>query len=263
MELFNLTGKTAIVTGSARGIGNAIAHRLAQHGANVVVCGLNADKARAAAEVINRKVGAERTIGTAFDLADRAAPEPLIAKAVDRFGGLDILVCNALYLPPNAPLTSTDEDVLNATFDGNVSRNVRLVMLSLPHMQRRGGGSIIYITSTMGFFASPFIGYTVVKAALHHLIHDQALLFGKKNIRVNGIAPGFTDTEAAAYLKENPEHLERLFSELPLARFATPDEMAGAAVFLASPAGAYVTGQTIAVDGGQLLEGTTATRKML
>jgi NAD(P)-dependent dehydrogenase (short-subunit alcohol dehydrogenase family) len=262
LELFNLSGKTAIVTGSTRGIGNAIAFRFAQQGANVVVCGTNAEKAQAVAKEINQKIGANRAIGAKFDLTDRKAPEPLVEEAVSHFGGLDILVCNALWLP-QSPLTSTEEADLNAAFDANVSRNVRLSNLSIPHMQRRGGGSIVYVSSTMALFASSFFAYSVSKAALHRVVQNQALLLGRHKINVNALAPGFTDTDAAAYTKENPDKLKNLFAELPMGRFAKPDEMAACAVFLASPGGAYTTGQIIAVEGGQLLEGTTATRRMI
>jgi NAD(P)-dependent dehydrogenase (short-subunit alcohol dehydrogenase family) len=262
VELFNLTGKTAVVTGSTRGIGNAIAHRYAEHGANVVVCGTNSEKAQEAAQAINRKVAAERAVGVKFDLTDRQSPGPVVDAAINRFGALDILVCNALWLPAS-PLTSTEEDDLNAAFDANVSRNVRLSTLAIPHMRRRGGGSIIYVTSTMALFASSFFSYSLSKAALHRLVQNQALLLGPEKINVNAIAPGFTDTDAAAYTKNNPQKLDALFAELPIARFAKPDEMAACAVFLASPGGAYTTGQIIAIEGGQLLQGTTATRKMI
>jgi NAD(P)-dependent dehydrogenase (short-subunit alcohol dehydrogenase family) len=261
MELFNLAGKTAIVTGSTRGIGNAIAYRYAECGANVVVCGTTVEGAQKAAAELNRRIGADRAIGVRFDLTDRKTPGPVVDAAVSRFGGVDILVCNAVWLP--LPLTSTEEDDLNVAFDANVSRNVRLSTLSIPHMQRRGGGSIIYITSTMAFFASPFFTYSLAKAAMHRLVQNQALLLGRYKINVNAIAPGITDTEAAAYLKQDPKKLEALFGELPIARFGKPDEMAACAVFLASPGGAYTTGQIIAIEGGQLLEGTTATRKMI
>lgn len=262
MELFNLSGKTAIVTGSTRGIGNAIAFRYAQHGANVVVCGRTAEKAQSVAAEINKKVGAERAIGAAFDLTDRDAPKPLVEAAVKRFGGIDILVCNALWLP-ESPLTSTEPADLNASFDANVSRNVQLSTLSIPHMKRRGGGSLIYITSTMALFASNFFAYSLAKAALHRLVQNQALLFGRDKINVNAVAPGITDTDAAAYIKQDAVKLNNLFAELPMARFGKPDELAACCIFLASPGGAYTTGQIIAVEGGQLLEGTTATRKMI
>ena len=262
MELFDFSGKTAIVTGSTRGIGNAIAYRYAEHGANVVVCGTTAEKAEAVAAEINKKVGADRTIGVRFDLTDRKGPEPLVEAAVKRFGGLDILVCNALWLP-QSPLDSTAEDDVNAAFDANVARNLRLSTLSIPHMKKRGGGSIIYITSTMALFASPFYAYALCKAALHRLAQNQAMLLGHDNINVNAVAPGITDTEAAAYLKEDARKLENLFKELPLARFGKPDELAACCVYLAGPGGRYTTGQVIAIEGGQLLEGTTATRKMI
>jgi NAD(P)-dependent dehydrogenase (short-subunit alcohol dehydrogenase family) len=262
VELFNLSGKTAIVTGSTRGIGNAIAYRYAEHGANVVVCGRTAEKAESVSAEINKKIGAERTIGMPFDLTDREAPKPLVEAAVKRFGTVDILVCNALWLP-DSPLTSTEPADLNASFDANVSRNVQLSTLCIPHMKRRGGGSLIYITSTMALFASNFFSYSLAKAALHRLVQNQALLLGRDKINVNAVAPGITDTDAAAYIKEDPVKLKNLFAELPMARFGKPDELAACTVFLASPGGAYTTGQIIAVEGGQLLEGTTATRKMI
>jgi len=125
----------------------------------------------------------------AFDLTDRDAPKPLVDAAVKRFGGVDILVCNALWLP-ESPLTSTEPADLNASFDANVSRNVQLATLCIPHMKRRGGGSLIYITSTMALFASNFFAYSLAKAALHRLVQNQALQLGHDKINVNAVAPG-------------------------------------------------------------------------
>jgi NAD(P)-dependent dehydrogenase (short-subunit alcohol dehydrogenase family) len=262
VELFNLSGKTAIVTGSTRGIGNAIAYRYAEHGANVVVTGTKLDKAQEAAAAINKKVGAERAIGVQYDLTKPGDVQPLHDAAVKRFGGVDVLICNALWLP-ESPLTSTEPADLSASFDANVNRNFQLSLLCIPHMKKRGGGSIIYITSTMALFASNFYSYSLAKAALHRLTQNQALELGRHKINVNAVVPGITDTDAAQYLKSNPDKLKVLFSELPMARFGKPDELAACTVFLGSPGGAYTTGQIIAVEGGQLLEGTTATRKMI
>jgi NAD(P)-dependent dehydrogenase (short-subunit alcohol dehydrogenase family) len=262
MELFDLTGKTAIITGSTRGIGNAIARRFVEHGANVVICGTTADKAAAMADEINAQAGAERAIGLCFNLKDPSAPKPLVDAAVERFGAIDILVCNAVTLPA-VPLTTTDPEHLNAAFDWNVSRNMQLTTLCVPHMKRQGGGSVIYISSTAALFAAPHHAYGIVKAAIHRMTKNLALVLGKDNITVNALAPGITDTEAAQFLKTDKAMLDDLYRELPLGRFGKPDEMAACAIFLAAPGGGYTTGQVIAVEGGQLLEGTTATRKIL
>jgi NAD(P)-dependent dehydrogenase (short-subunit alcohol dehydrogenase family) len=262
MELFDLTGKTAVVTGSTRGIGNAIARRFAEHGANVVVCGTTLDKAVAVADQINAQEGAGRAIGQCFNLQDPEGPKALIDAAVERFGAVDVLVCNAVKLPA-VPLTSTDPAALTTAFEWNVARNMELTTLSTPHMKRRGGGAVIYITSTAALFAAPHHAYGTVKAAIHRMTMNLALVLGKDNITVNAIAPGITDTDPAQFLKSDEAMLADLYRELPLGRFGKPDEMAACAIFLAGPGGGYTTGQVIAIEGGQLLEGTTATRKIL
>lgn len=261
MELFNLKGKSAIVTGSTRGIGKATAFRLAEHGANVVVCGRSADAAGKVADEINRRVGAERTIGTAFDLS--GAFEPLITTAVDRFGRLDILVCNAAHIAFGM-LDAADDASIAESFALNVTKNGRFAAAAAPIMARNGGGSIMFITSINGLYTNPpLVAYSLAKAALHHLVGFLALQHGPANVRVNAIAPGLIQTDASSFMEQDTVGFGKLMGQTPLRRIGKPDEIAGAVVFLASPAGGYATGQVYVVDGGTLVSGTQGLREIL
>ena len=260
MELFDLKGKAAIVTGSTRGIGNAIAFRLAEHGANVVVCGRSVDGAREAAEAINRRGGAERAVGAAFDLTDDREIDPVIAAAVDHFGRLDILVCNAAQVTPGA-FDTLDDPAMADCFTVNVVKNGRLASAAAAVMTRNGGGSIVFITSTLGILASvPLAAYSLAKAALHHFVPILALQHSPSNVRVNAIAPGIIQTDATKLMEQDREGFGKVMAQMPLRRIGQPDEVAGCVVFLASPAGAYATGHIFFIDGGQLVTGARYVR---
>jgi len=264
VELFDLTGKTAIVTGSSRGIGHAIAHRMAQHGANVVVCGHSVESGKKASDAINKKLGANRTIGTSFDLADPNGAAPLIKTAVDRFGSVDILVCNAAVVTFGNFL-KIDDKAMADSYAANVVHNARLATAAAEVMKSQGkGGAIMFITSSMAFFASqPMPAYTAAKAGLHWLMKSLALQFGPDGIRVNAIAPGIIATDASRFMVEDPKIADAITSQTPMRRFGDPDDIAGCAVFLAAPAGKYACGQVFLIDGGQLLEGTQAARQTM
>jgi NAD(P)-dependent dehydrogenase (short-subunit alcohol dehydrogenase family) len=250
--LFDLTGKTAIVTGSSRGIGNAIAHRLAEHGANVVVSSRKADACAAAAHEINDAVGRKAAIAVAANIAVKEALQNLVSETERAFGQIDILVCNAASNPYFGPMAEISDDQFTKILQNNIISNHWLVQLCAPQMRARRDGVIVLISSIGGLKGSPHLGaYNISKAADMQLARNLACEFGGDNVRVNTIAPGLVQTDFAKALWENPAILKAYTEHSCLRRIGQPDEIAGMAVFLASPAGAFTTGQTFVIDGGQ------------
>jgi len=261
VELFNLKGKSAIVTGSTRGIGKATAYRLAEHGANVVVCGRSADAAKKVAEEINTKLGAKRAIGVAFDLTGDV--DPLIKAATDNFGRLDILVCNAAFIEFGFIDQVDDAHFINS-FNNNVIKNTRFASAAAKVMAKTGGGSIMFITSINALYANPvLVAYSMSKVSLHHMVGFLAHQYGPSGVRVNAIAPGLIETDATAGMEQDKANYDKMMGQFPLRRIGQPDEIAGAVVFLASPAGGFTTGQLIVADGGAMVAGTQALREAL
>lgn len=252
--LFDLSGRTALVTGSSRGIGRAIAWRLAQHGANVVVCGRKPEAAQACAEAINAQAGFGRAAAVAVNVT---RPDELsrLADAADAaFGAVDILVANAAVHIHVGPSAEMSEAVLGKTLDANFMALHRLSQRLLPGMLDRGFGRIVNIGSIAALFGSGvYHSYTLSKAVAMQYVRNLAVEHGEHNIRVNTVAPGLTRTDMARGLLDDPAELARELSRSTVGRPGEPDEIAGAAVFLVSPAGAYVNGQTLAVDGGMTI----------
>ena len=254
MSLFDLTGKVAIVTGSSRGIGKAIARQMAAHGAKVVISSRKAPPCKEAADEINGEFGAGTAIDVLANISSKDQLRALVEETRRVFGRIDILVCNAASNPHYGPLGSIEDEQFRKIFDNNVLANHWLVQLVAPEMIERRDGSIIIISSVGGMKGSPVIGaYCISKAADLQLARNLAVEFGPSNVRVNCISPGLIRTDFAKALWEDPETYEAVTSESPLRRIGTPDEIAGAAVFLASPAGAFMTGQTIVIDGGHTI----------
>ena len=250
-NLFDLTGKTAIVTGSSRGIGKAIAHRLAEHGANVVVSSRKADSCKDAAAEINAAVGREAAVVIPANIAVKDALQALVDETEKRFGKVDILVCNAASNPYFGPMGNMNDDQFTKILQNNIVSNHWLINMCAPQMRARKDGAVIIISSVGGLKGSPVIGaYDISKAADMQLARNLAVEFGPDNVRVNTIAPGLVQTDFAKALWENPEILKASTSRAALKRIGQPDEIAGMAVLLASQAGAFVTGQTIIIDGG-------------
>lgn len=256
MELFDLTGKVAIVTGSSRGIGRAIAEAYAAAGARVVISSRKQPACDNVAAAINAKYGEERAIAIAASISDKAALETLVAGARERFGQIDLLVCNAASNPYYGPMAGISDEQFRKIFDNNVLANHWLITMVAPEMIQRKNGAIIIISSIGGLIGSEVIGaYNVSKAADFQLVRNLAIEFGPHNVRVNAIAPGVIRTDFARALWEDPAAEAELRRVTPLGRIGEPEEIAGAAVFLASRAGAYVTGQGIVVDGGTTIKG--------
>ena len=251
MTLFDLTGKVAIITGSSRGIGRAIAERLAEHGAKVVISSRKAAPCEEVAAAINAARGAGRAIAVPANISSKDDLANLVARTREAFGRVDIVVCNAASNPYYGPLSGISDDQFRKILDNNVIANHWLIQMAAPEMIERRDGVIVIVSSIGGLRGSPVIGgYNISKAADFQLARNLAVEFGPHNIRVNCIAPGLIRTDFARALWENPETLARYNSTTPLGRIGEPDEIAGVAVMLASKAGSFMTGQGIVVDGG-------------
>jgi NAD(P)-dependent dehydrogenase (short-subunit alcohol dehydrogenase family) len=251
MELFDLTGKVAVITGSSRGIGRAIAERMAEHGARVVVSSRKADACQEVADAINAKHGEGRAIVIPASISSKSDLQRLVDETNAAFGRIDILVCNAASNPYAGPMSGIADEQFEKIFHNNVLANHWLIQMVAPQMLERKDGAILVISSIGGLRGNALIGaYNVSKAADMQLVRNLAVEYGPSNVRVNCIAPGLIQTDFAKYLWENPAILEKTVEPNPMKRIGQPDEIAGTAVYLCSPAAAYVTGQTLVVDGG-------------
>jgi NAD(P)-dependent dehydrogenase (short-subunit alcohol dehydrogenase family) len=251
MSLFSLDGKVAVITGSSRGIGKAIAERLAEHGARVVISSRKAEPCQQVADAINAKFGAGRAISIPANISRKDELQSLVASSNKQLGKIDVLVCNAASNPYYGPQAGIEDEQFRKILENNVIANHWLINFTVPQMIERRDGSIIIVSSIGGLRASPVIGaYCISKAADFQLARNLALEYGPHNVRVNCIAPGLIRTDFARALWEDPEALKQRRAATPLKRIGEPDEIAGAAVFLASSASSFMTGQSIVIDGG-------------
>jgi NAD(P)-dependent dehydrogenase (short-subunit alcohol dehydrogenase family) len=252
--LFDLTGKVAVVTGSSKGIGKAIAMHLALAGAKVVVSSRKAPVCEEAAAEI-RKAGGHATV-IPCNISDKAQVEKLIAETGKQLGPVDVLVCNAASNPYYGPNEKLPDDVFMKVMQNNILSNMWLVNLCLPDMRAKKDGSIMIVSSIGGVRASTVIGaYCISKAADMQLARNLAAEYGPDNIRVNTIAPGLITTDFARALYEDPKTRAAREQATPLRRLGQPDDIAGLAVLLAGKAGAFITGQTLIADGGTTIGG--------
>jgi NAD(P)-dependent dehydrogenase (short-subunit alcohol dehydrogenase family) len=254
MTLFDLTGKVAVITGSSRGIGRAIAERMAEHGANVVISSRKPGPCEEVASAINKARGRKAAIAVPASISSKDDLQNLVNETNREFGKIDIVVCNAASNPHFGSMSTISDDAFRKVMDNNVLANHWLIQMALPQMISRKDGVVIIVSSIGGLRGSPVIGtYNISKAADFQLARNLAVENGPNNIRVNCIAPGLIKTDFAKALWDDPEILKRSTAGAPLRRIGEPDEIAGAAVFLASPAGNFMTGQAIVVDGGQTI----------
>ena len=250
-DLFDLTDMVAIVTGSSRGIGRASAIELARHGARVVISSRKQEACETVAAEINAQFGEGRAIAIAASISDKAQLEALVAGTRDAFGRIDVLVCNAASNPYYGPLAGISDAQFRKILENNVLSNHWLIQMIAPGMVARRDGAIVIVSSIGALKGSPVIGaYNVSKAADLQLARNYAVEYGPANVRVNCLCPGLIRTDFARALWEDPEMLASTTAAAPLRRIGEPDEIAGAAVFLASPAGRFVTGQALVIDGG-------------
>lgn len=250
-SLFDLTDKVAIVTGSSKGIGRAIAQRLAEHGARVIISSRKLHACEEVANEINKRYGAGRASACAANISSKEALQALVDHANQVFERIDVVVCNAASNPYYGPLGGIADDQFRKILDNNIISNHWLINMCVPQMIERKEGSVIIVSSIGGLRGSPIIGaYNISKAADFQLARNLAHEYGPHGVRVNCIAPGLVRTDFARALWENPETLERATRTAPLRRIGEPDEIAGAAVYLASRASSFTTGQAIVCDGG-------------
>lgn len=251
MSLFDLTGKSVIITGSSRGIGKAIAEAMAEQGAHVVISSRKPGPCQEVAAAINEKHGEGTAIAVPANISEKAELQAMVDATNAAFGKVDVVVCNAASNPYYGPMEGISDEQFEKILSNNIISNNWLIQMCVPQMRARKDGAIIIVSSIGGLKGSPIIGaYNISKAADFQLARNLATEYGKDNIRVNCIAPGLIKTDFARALWENPETLKRALATTPMARIGEPVEIAGAAVYLASAAGAYMTGQMMVVDGG-------------
>jgi len=251
MSLFDLSGKSAVITGSSRGIGRAIAEAFAEQGANVTISSRKPGPCQDVAAELNNKFGEGTAIAHPANISDKAGLQAMVDATNDAFGKIDIVVCNAASNPYYGPMEGIEDEAFNKIMSNNIVSNNWLIQMCVPQMRERKDGAVIIVSSIGGLRGSPVIGaYNISKAADFQLARNLAVEYGRDNIRVNCIAPGLIKTDFARALWENPDTLKRALVTTPMSRIGEPMEIAGAAVFLASKAGSYTTGQKIVVDGG-------------
>lgn len=247
--LFDLTGKAAVVTGASRGIGQAIAERLAEAGAKVVLSSRKLDGLEAVAAGIRAKGG--EALSIAAHNGDKAALQALVQAALDAYERVDILVNNAATNPHFGTLLEAEDSLWQKTIEVNVMGNVWLTQAVVPHMRRQGGGKIINIASINGLRPGRMQGiYSMTKAAVISLTQTLAMELAPDQIQVNAIAPGLIKTKFARVIWENETLANEIIQRTPAGRIGEPDDIAGLAVYLASAASNFATGQVFVVDGG-------------
>ncbi len=248
-DLFDLSGKVAIVTGSSKGIGRAIAEGMAAHGARVVISSRKGDLCEEVASGI-RNEGFE-AIAIPCNISHKEQLEHLVSQTREQLGAIDILVCNAAVNPYYGGSLECPDSAFDKVMDVNIKSNHWLCQLVMPEMVERKDGAVIIVSSIGGLNGSPVLGaYCISKAADMQLARNLAVEYGPHNIRVNCIAPGLVKTDFARALWENPDLAEARERDTPLRRLGEPEDLAGIAIYLASRAGAWTTGQTFVVDGG-------------
>jgi 2-deoxy-D-gluconate 3-dehydrogenase len=254
MKLFDLAGRVAIVTGGNGGIGLGMARGLAQAGAAVVLAGRNTDKSTGAVKELEA-LGAKAAM-VKVDVTSEASCREMVQKTVDRFGRLDILVNNAGTNIRKQPQEYT-LDEYRTVLDTNLTSAFASCQAAYPHMVRAGGGKIINIGSMMSIFGASFTApYAASKGGIVQLSKALATAWAKDNIQVNAVLPGWIDTDLTRQARQQVAGLhERVLARTPAGRWGTPDDHAGIAIFLASPASDFVTGTAIPVDGGYSVQG--------
>ena len=250
-DLFDLTDRVALLTGASKGMGREMALALADHGAKVVVSSRKLDQCEALTDAINGKHGAGRALPVACNIGYKDQLQALVDATREAFGPIDILVANAGVNPFYGSMSDIPDEAFDKIMASNVRSNHWLCQMVAPDMIERGRGSIMITSSTGAFSGSEVLGtYNISKLADIALVRNLALEWGPKGVRVNAICPGLIKTDFAKALWNNPEAAERVNEQTPLRRLGEPEDLQGVAVFLASDASAYITGQALTVCGG-------------
>jgi NAD(P)-dependent dehydrogenase (short-subunit alcohol dehydrogenase family) len=240
----------AVITGSSRGIGRAIAEGMAEAGARVAISSRKLDACEAVADAINAR-HPDAAIAVAANISSKEDLQRLVDRTREAFGRIGVLVCNAASNPHFGPMAGISDEKFRKVLENNIIANHWLVQMVAPEMQARRDGAIIIVSSIGGMRGTKAIGaYNISKAADFQLARNLAVELGPQGIRVNCIAPGLIKTDFARALWEDEATRSGVLANTPLGRIGEPDDIAGAAIFLASQAGRFITGQTIVVDGG-------------
>lgn len=248
--LFDMTGKVALITGSTKGIGRSIAEEMARGGAKVVISSRKAEACEAVAGEL--KAAGFEAIAVPCHVGHKEELQRLVDTTLETWGRIDVLVCNAATNPVYGPTSEMTDEAWAKIMDTNVKGTFWLTNMVLPQMAERGEGTVVLLSSIAGLRGNTVIGtYGVSKAAEAALARNLAVEWGPKGIRVNAIAPGLIRTDFAKALLEDPVRIKRAEEKTPLRRIGEPVDIAGLAVFLSTPASAYITGQVIVADGGE------------
>ncbi|MBT8445894.1 MAG: SDR family oxidoreductase [Gammaproteobacteria bacterium] len=251
-ELFNLDGKTALVTGASRGIGEQVARLLAEQGAHVILSSRKQEACEAVAASIVENGG--KASAMACHIGELEAIEALYRHIDEAHGKLDILVNNAAANPYYGHITDTDLAAFDKTVDVNIRGYFYMTVNACKRMKETGGGTIVNVASVNGVRPGAGQGiYSITKAAIINMTKAFALECGPDGIRVNALLPGLTDTKFAGTLTSNEAVLNQWLKQIPLRRYAQPDEMAGTVLYLVSAASSFATGACFTVDGGYLI----------
>lgn len=252
--MWRFEDKVAVVTGASRGIGRAIAMRLAAEGARVVVSSRNLDACtRVVTEI---RAGGGTALAVACNVSHHDQLASLVDAARQTFGGIDALICNAAINPYYGPLSSIPDAAYEKTMSANVRSTLWLCNLVLPGMAERGGGAVVAVGSIAGLRGSATIGaYSMSKAAMLQLVRNLAVEWGPRNVRVNAVAPGLIRTDFAKARWADPTEYAETVKSYPLGRIGEPDEVAAAVAFLAAPEAGFITGHCLVVDGGVTIGG--------
>ncbi len=251
VELFDLTGRVALLTGASKGMGKAMAEGLAEHGARVMLSSRKMDQCEAAAAEINERCGTERAFAFACNAGYKDQLQALVDETHAKLGPIDILVGNAGVNPFHGPMSEISDEAYDKIMSTNVKANHWLAQMVIPDMLEKGCGSIMMTSSVGALNPSLMLGtYNISKIALIALVRNLAAELGPSGIRVNAICPGLIRTDFAQALWDNPEAEQRANEQIPMRRLGESDDLKGLTVFLASDSSSYITGQALIVDGG-------------
>ncbi len=250
-ELFDLTGQVALITGASKGMGQAMATALAEHGSRVVISSRKLDQCEIVAAQINELCGDERAIAIACNIGYKEQLQALVDETRERLGPIDTLIANAGINPFYGSMTDIPDSAFDKILASNVRSNHWLCQMVAPDMLAKGRGSIMVTSSTGAFAGSEVLGtYNISKLADIALVRNLALEWGPKGVRVNAICPGLVRTEFARALWDNEESEKRVNEQTPLRRLGESEDFKGVAVYLASDASAFMTGQAVTLCGG-------------